>query len=80
LLVLLSLHIPIIYLMIGWVEDQLIDIEQNKVEKIIISTGHLLSTGPMMALPYRSVGFSGYGLVYDISLSDLKNMPNYSPE
>lgn len=65
---------------IGWVEDLLINTEQSKVEKIIISTGHLLSTDSMMALPYRPVGFSSYGLVYDISLSDLQNMPNYSAE
>jgi sporulation protein YlmC with PRC-barrel domain len=63
---------------IGWVEDLLINTEQNKVEKIIISTEHLLIKGPMLALPYRPVGFSGYGLVYDISLSDLQNMPQYS--
>jgi len=62
---------------IRWVEDLLINTEQNKVEKIIISTEHVLGTGPMIALPYKPIGFSGYGLVYDISHSNLQDMPKY---
>jgi sporulation protein YlmC with PRC-barrel domain len=63
---------------VGWVEDLLINTERNKIEKIIVSTEHVLGAGPMIALPYRPLGFTGYGLVYDISLSDLQNMPKYS--
>lgn len=65
---------------IGWVEDLLIDTEQNKVEEIIISVEHVLGAGPMVALPYRPLGFTGYGLVYDISLTKLQSLPKYNAE
>ena len=65
---------------VGWVEDLLVNIEENRVEQIIISVEHVLGAGPKVALPYKPLGFSGYGLVYDISISDLENVPEYSAE
>lgn len=65
---------------IGWVEDLLVNVEENKVEKIIISVEHVLGAGQKIALPYKPLGFSGYGLVYDISISDLESMPKHNAE
>jgi hypothetical protein len=63
---------------IGWIEDLLIDLEKYKVVKIVISVEHVLAgIGPKLALPYKPLGITGYGLVYDISLLNLKNMPKY---
>jgi hypothetical protein len=63
---------------IGWIDDLLVNVEENKVEKIIISVEYVLRGGvSKLALPYKPLGFTGYGLVYDISLLNLKNMPEY---
>ena len=60
-------------------EDLLIDPQSGTIKKIIVSTGGLLTGESRKALPYRTLGFSAYGLVYDVSAEDLQKLPAYIP-
>ena len=63
---------------IGWVEDLLIDMASGTVEKIVVAAGGVLTEDGLKALPYRALGFSAYGIVYDASSDDLVKMPEYT--
>jgi hypothetical protein len=63
---------------IGWVKDLLINLNSNKVEKIIVSPEDISGKGDYVALPYKPLGFTAYGLVYDVRRDQLENMPKYS--
>ena len=65
---------------LGQVEDLLIDAGTGTVKKIIVSSGGLLTGESRKALPYRTLGFSAYGLVYDVSAEDLQKLPAYVPK
>ena len=58
---------------IGKVEDLLIDLEQNEVEKIIISVLDILGEEVYVALSYEPLGITERGLVYDIEPETLKD-------
>lgn len=62
---------------LGQVEDLLIDVRSGTVKKIIVSSGGLLTGESRKALPYKTLGFSPYGLVYDVSAEDLEKLPAY---
>jgi sporulation protein YlmC with PRC-barrel domain len=65
---------------IGWVKDLLINSKRNEVEKIIVSSRDILGEGTHVALPFVPLGFTVYGLVWDISPAELKELPTYSYE
>jgi sporulation protein YlmC with PRC-barrel domain len=58
---------------IGRVKDLLINRETNTIEKIIISSIYILGEDIHVALRYMPLGFTAYGLVYDIRPGDLKD-------
>lgn len=57
---------------IGTVTDLLINRKEGKVENIILSSMDILGKEVHVALPYKALGFSEYGLVYDIEPDELK--------
>ena len=74
--------------LIGEVDDIVIK-RNGRVKKLIVEYGgfydisveHVLpGIGSKLALPYKPLGVTGYGLVYDISLLNLKNIPKYTPQ
>jgi len=62
---------------LGWVDDLLVDLEKGEVTRIVVSSPYLLGEDQPVTVPYRSLGFTGYGLVYDITAAQLKDMPLY---
>ena len=62
---------------IGEIRDLLIDKEEFEVKKIILSADEFRGEGSHVALPYEPLGFGAYGLVYDISVEELKDLPEY---
>lgn len=58
---------------IGMIKDFLIDRRTNKIDKIVVLAANILDEDVYAALPYRPVGFTPYGIVYDISPQELKN-------
>jgi len=58
---------------IGRVEDFVIDRKNNKVEKIVLSSLEIMGEDVYVALPYEPLGFTAYGLVYDITPQQLKD-------
>jgi len=59
---------------LGMLEDLMIDRDSNKVEKIIVSSVDILGENVYAALPYEPLGFTVYGLVYDMMPGELKNL------
>ncbi|MCF8084457.1 MAG: PRC-barrel domain-containing protein [Deltaproteobacteria bacterium] len=57
---------------IGTVMDLLINTKEGKVTKIILSSMDILGKEVHVALPYEPIGFSDYGIVYDIQKENLK--------
>lgn len=58
---------------IGNVKDLLINLDKSQVEKIIISSMEILGEDVHVALPYKPIGFTGHGLVYDIGPEQLED-------
>ncbi len=58
---------------IGRLEDLVIDKNDNKVEKIVLSVVDNINENTYVAVPYEPLGFSAYGLVYDIMPRRLKD-------
>lgn len=58
---------------IGVVADLALSRETSEVEKIIIAAEDVLGEGVYIALAYEPLGFTPYGLVYDISPEVLKD-------
>ncbi|MDZ7700398.1 MAG: PRC-barrel domain-containing protein [Deltaproteobacteria bacterium] len=58
---------------VGEVQDLVINCKENQVEKIILSSMEILGEDVYVALPYKSLGFSDSGIIYDIDLKELKN-------
>lgn len=63
---------------IGRVTDLLIDAATGKVEKIILGLKDLRGQGAHVALPYEPPGFTAFGIVFDITREEMKNLPRYS--
>ena len=65
---------------LGRVHDLLIRRKDNMVENIIVNA-YVQDGGQQkeadLALPYMPLGFTAYGLVYDIEVNELKDMPVY---
>lgn len=51
-------------------------IKDNRVEKIILET-RVLEEDKHVALPYERIGFTHYGIVYEVTLDELEKMPAY---
>ena len=58
---------------VGRVKDLVINRKNNEVEKIILSSIDILGEEVHVALSYEPLGFTAYGLVYDITLGTLKD-------
>jgi len=58
---------------IGTVEDLIINRKDNNVEKIVLSSLDIMGEDVYVALPYEPLGFTAYGLVYDITPKELKD-------
>ena len=58
---------------LGRIKDLVIDRKNNKVEKIVLSSIHILGEEIYVALPYEPPGFTAYGLVYEIAPAKLKD-------
>ena len=58
---------------IGSVEDLIINRKNNDVEKIVLSSLDIMGEDVYVALPYEPMGFTAYGLVYDITPKELKD-------
>ena len=58
--------------------DDLIISAQGKVVDLIISAGGVLGIGDkLVSLRYKPIGFTAYGIIYDISRSELQDKPPY---
>jgi sporulation protein YlmC with PRC-barrel domain len=59
------------------VEDLLIS-TAGKVEQLILSYGGFLDIGDnLVAVPYRTIGFTSRGITYDITRRELESLPKY---
>jgi hypothetical protein len=58
---------------IGMVEDLIVNRKNYKVEKIVLSSLDIMGKDVYVALPYEPLGFTAYGLVYDITPQQLKD-------
>jgi sporulation protein YlmC with PRC-barrel domain len=65
---------------IGRLEDLLIDKDEYRVEKILLSSEEIRGEDSYVEIPYEPLGFGPYGLIYDISVEKLKNLPEYPYE
>lgn len=57
---------------IGRVNDLVINLEENTVKKIVLLSEDILGKEVHVALPYKPLGFSAYGVVYDMAVEELK--------
>jgi sporulation protein YlmC with PRC-barrel domain len=64
---------------LGEVKDLLIN-KKDRIDKILISSGGILGEDTYIALPYKPLGFTVFGSIYDIGLRELKNLPRYHHE
>jgi hypothetical protein len=58
---------------IGRVQDLIINRKNNNVEKIVLSSLDIMREDVYVALRYEPLGFTAYGLVYDITPKELKD-------
>jgi sporulation protein YlmC with PRC-barrel domain len=62
---------------IGEIKDLEIN-SKGEVENIILSTKYILEKDMQVAVPYKRVGFTAYGIVYDITAEEIRKLPEYS--
>jgi sporulation protein YlmC with PRC-barrel domain len=61
---------------VATVED--LTIRAGKVDQLILSYGGFLDYGDrLVAVPYRSIGFTNQGITYDITRRELENLPKF---
>lgn len=60
---------------VGMIEDLLI--EDGEVNTLVLSSHRVLGEGVHVTVPYRPLGFTAFGLVYDIARQELKERPRY---
>ena len=66
---------------IGRVEDLLLDMHEHRVVKLVVSVKEFIKGGDVyLALPYMPLGFTPHGLIYDISLAELRGLKPYRYE
>jgi sporulation protein YlmC with PRC-barrel domain len=65
---------------IGRVADLLIDTRDERVKKIILASESIRGDDALVAIPYEPPGFAAYGVVFDISRKEIKNLPAYHIE
>ncbi|MCK9275170.1 MAG: PRC-barrel domain-containing protein [Syntrophales bacterium] len=58
---------------IGTVKDFIFDRGSKEIEKIIVSSIESLEEGIEIALPYKQLGFTSYGVIYDDVPENLSN-------
>jgi uncharacterized protein YrrD len=58
---------------IGTVKDLVIHRQSNQITKIVIASEEILGKEVHVGLSYKPLGFTAYGLVYDISPGELKD-------
>jgi sporulation protein YlmC with PRC-barrel domain len=63
---------------IGRVVDLLIDTKKARIQKIILAAEDIRGTESLVALPYEAPGVTAYGLVYDIGVEEIKNLPSFT--
>lgn len=62
---------------LGELEDLVIK-RNGSVKRALISIGGVLEMGDkLVAVPYRSIGFTNRGITYDITAKELENQPRY---
>jgi sporulation protein YlmC with PRC-barrel domain len=62
---------------VGSLEDLIID-SNHQVTQFLVSTGDFLGIGgKVVAIPYRPLGFTLEGVVYDITAEQLESLPAY---
>ena len=57
---------------VGTVEDLVID-EDEEVSELILSSDRILGEDQYVSVPFEPLGFSAFGLVYDITRQELMN-------
>jgi hypothetical protein len=61
--------------------DDLVIKRSGKVKRVTIEVGGFLDLGDkLVAVPYEPPGFTGYGLVYDISRQEISKLAGYTSE
>jgi hypothetical protein len=64
---------------IGEVKDLIFDLTHRKVDKIIIAVSEdIFGKEKFVAAPYKQLGFSSYSVVYEGSIKEIRNLPEYS--
>ena len=59
---------------VATVED--LTISAGKIDQLILSYGGFLDYGDkLVAVPFRSIGFTDRGITYDITQRELENLP-----
>jgi hypothetical protein len=62
---------------VATVEDLIIN-SAGKVELLILSYGGFFDIGDrLVAVPYRTIGFTNRGITYDITRRELEKLPKY---
>lgn len=62
---------------LGTVDDLLIDANDFTVKKIVLWAEDIRGDDPRVAIPYKSPGFAAYGIVWDFSREEIRNLPSY---
>jgi len=65
---------------LGRVSDLLIDTRDVMVKKVILTAEDIRGEVSQVAVSYQPPGFTAYGMVFDISQEEIKNMPGYHHE
>jgi sporulation protein YlmC with PRC-barrel domain len=61
---------------VGMIEDLLI--QDGEVKAFVLSSHRVLGEGVHVTVPYRPLGFTAFGLVYDITRQELKERPRFT--
>lgn len=62
---------------IGRVADLLIDTRDATVKKVLLTAQGVRDNDFPVAIPYEPPGFTDYGIVLDLSLNEIRNLPEY---
>ena len=65
---------------VGEVDDLIIN-RSGKVEQIILSVGGFLGIDEkLVAMPFKPLKITDIGIVYNVTMQELKNLPGFSYE
>ena len=62
---------------IGRVADLLIDARDAKVKNVLLLAEEIRGDDSRVLIPYEPPGFTAYGIVWDISSKEIRNLPDY---